>query len=244
MSSHAYGAKRAVHKRTTQFNLSRPICGLILALVVGWLQPTALQAKTLKLLALGDSLTAGYGLAQGEGFVPQLQAWLVARSAEIEVINAGVSGDTTASGQARLGWSLTDDIDAVLVNLGGNDMLRGLPPEETRKNLEAILSELASRGLPTILIRVPASLNFGPDHKASYDMAFPELAARFHSQFIPNFFAALEEQPNRQEVLQTLFQRDGIHPTAQGVAMIVEKIGPEVLSVLQRLQQGELSRTD
>lgn len=232
MSSHAYGAGLGVLKRVFQFNLM----GVIAAGVFGIVQPGASQAQTIKLLALGDSLTAGYGLAQGDGFVPQLQAWLTAQDTDIQVINAGVSGDTTAGGHARLGWSLTDDIDVVLVNLGGNDMLRGLPPEETRKNLEAILTELSVRELPSILIRVPASMNFGLAHKDAYDTAFPELATRYASRFVPNFFEALEELPDRQYVLRTFLQPDGIHPSARGVALIVERIGPDVLSVVKGMK--------
>ncbi len=233
MSSQAYGASLAVLKRGFRFNLM----GLLITAVLGLVHPNALHAQTIKLLALGDSLTAGYGLAQKDGFVPQLQGWLTAQNPDVVVVNAGVSGDTTAGGQARLGWSLTDDIDAVLVNLGGNDMLRGVPPEETRKNLDAILSELTARGLPTLLIRVPASMNFGANQKDAYDKVFPDLATQYNSRFIPNYFAALEEHPNRQKVIQQFLQPDGIHPSAEGVALIIEKIGPDILSLVQDISQ-------
>lgn len=233
MSSQAYGAGLAVLKR----GLRCKVIGLAVVVVLGVCHPSAVWAQTIKLLALGDSLTAGYGLAQSDGFVPQLQRWLVAQNTDAVVVNAGVSGDTTAGGKARLGWSLTDDIDAVLVNLGGNDMLRGLPPEETRKNLDAILSELTARDLPTLLVRVPASMNFGAAQKNAFDATYPELAEKYESRFIPNYFSALEEQPNRHEVMQNLMQPDGIHPSAEGVAMIVEKIGPIVLSLLKEVSQ-------
>ena len=233
MSSQAYGAGLAVLKR----GLRCKFIGLAVAIVLGVCHPSAVWAQTIKLLALGDSLTAGHGLAQNDGFVPQLQRWLVAQNTDVVVVNAGVSGDTTAGGKARLGWSLTDDIDAVLVNLGGNDMLRGLPPEETQKNLDAILSELTARDLPILLVRVPASMNFGAAQKNAFDATYPELAEKYESRFVPNYFAALQEQPDQREVMQTLMQPDGIHPSAKGVALIVEKIGPVVLSLIQRVSQ-------
>lgn len=208
---------------------------------------TQAGADDLTLLALGDSLTAGYGVTQGEGFVPQLEAWLRAHGAAVKVVNAGVSGDTTAGGAARLSWSLTDDVDLVLVNLGGNDMLRGLPALETRKNLDRILTELSSRNLPSILIRVPGSLNFGTQEKTAYDRAFEELADAHHSTFIPNFFAALAPSDmtakERRTALQTYMQPDGIHPTAEGVALILEDVGPAILAAIQQVDATEGGNT-
>ncbi|MCK0126910.1 GDSL-type esterase/lipase family protein, partial [Gelidibacter sp. F2691] len=137
--------------------LLRGLKGIVLSVFV---TGTA-QAETTTILALGDSLTAGYGLPLGDGFVPQMEAALIDQGLDVQVINAGVSGDTSAGGAARLGWILTDDIDVALVTLGGNDILRGIPPEETRRNLSAILTELDARGIRTLLIGVLASSNFG-----------------------------------------------------------------------------------
>ncbi|MDA5095174.1 arylesterase [Aliiroseovarius sp. KMU-50] len=225
MSFKGYGVFAGQHKRGHLRNLT----GFTAAVLGALCWPAISHAEERTILALGDSLTAGYGLNQGEGLVPQLEGWLREQGADVSVINAGVSGDTTAGGKARLGWSLSDDVDIVLVNLGGNDMLRGLPPTETHKNLDAILTELNKRALPSILVRVPGSLNFGPAEKKAYDDAFPALAQKHGSAFIPNFFGALEALNDNQTAMQTLMQPDGLHPTAEGVALIVEEIGPVIL---------------
>ncbi len=230
MKSNAYGVRWSLLKGGNLGNLKR----LAMAGLFTIASATSLAAQPLTLLALGDSLTAGYGLAQGDGFVPQLERWLSDHGADIHIINAGVSGDTTAGGRARLGWSLSEEVDAVLVNLGGNDMLRGLPPEETRRNLDAILAELSARQLPTALIRVPGSLNFGATDKAAYDAAFADLATQYGALFIPDYFAALRghEQEGSDAAMQTYMQADGLHPTKAGVALIVDEIGPLLLDWL------------
>lgn len=230
MKSIAYGVSHVVLKGENMGNLKR----MALAGLFATLSGTSLAAEPTTLLALGDSLTAGYGLAQGDGFVPQLEGWLNDHGAQVQVVNAGVSGDTTAGGRARLGWSLSEGVDAVLVNLGGNDMLRGLPPEETRRNLDAILSELSARHLPTALVRVPGSLNFGAADKAAYDTAFSELATQYGAFFIPDYFAALrgDGQEETDAAMRNYMQADGLHPTKDGVALIVDAIGPQLLDWL------------
>ena len=142
------------------------------------LSTTAVVADPVTVVALGDSLTAGYGLPEGEGFVPQLQKWLDAKGAEAVVVNAGVSGDTSAGGLARLDWSLTPDTDALIVALGGNDLLRGLDPAITRDNLDAILTGAAGRDLPALLIGLPGPTNYGIEWKEQFDAIFPELAKK------------------------------------------------------------------
>ncbi|RMD46550.1 MAG: arylesterase, partial [Alphaproteobacteria bacterium] len=127
------------------------------------------EARTLRVVALGDSLTQGYGLPAGQGFVPQLERWLRERGHDVELVNAGVSGDTTAGGRARIGWTLAGGADALIVALGGNDVLRGLPPEEARANLEAILAEAEARGIPVLLIGIDAPGNYGPDYERAFE---------------------------------------------------------------------------
>ena len=189
----------------------------------------AAQAKDLRLLAIGDSLTHGYGLEQDKGFVPQLQAWLRERGAEVEVVNMGVSGDTTEGGRARLGWALADGADAVIVELGGNDLLRGIDPARSRANLDAMLTELGGQGIPVLLAGMQAPLNYGQDYKTAFDDMYPDLAETHGAILYPSFLEGL--------VGSGLMQADGIHPNAEGVAKIVEGIGPSVLELLARARQ-------
>lgn len=183
-----------------------------------------------EIVALGDSLTAGYGLPEGQGFVPQLQAWLAANGTPATVVNAGVSGDTSAGGLARLDWSLTPQTDVLIVNLGGNDLLRGLDPGLTRANLDAILTQAQARGLRLLLIGLPGPANFGADWKTQFDAIFPDLAAKHGVPVDADFMAALRDDPAG---FQTLMQPDGLHPSAEGVARIVARIGPQVQALLR-----------
>jgi len=189
-------------------------------------------ANPLTLVALGDSLTQGYGLPQEQGFVPQLQAWLRAKGADVTVVNAGVSGDTSAGGLARLAWTLEGGGDAMIVALGGNDLLRGLDPAETRANIEAILAEASAKGLPVLLIGLPAPGNYGAEYKAAFDAIWPELAAQYGAQMVPNMLAGLSDIAPDQRA--GLVQPDGLHPSADGVKVMVEALGPEVLRLLER----------
>lgn len=160
--------------------------------------------------------------------MPQLDAWLAENGhPQAEVVNMGVSGDTTAGGRARLDWALGDGVDAVIIALGGNDMLRGIAPESSRANLEAMLEALGQRGLPVLLAGMQAPLNYGPDYKADFDAMYPELAAR-HGALLHPFF--LEGLVGERE----LFQEDGLHPNAEGVARMVEGIGPRVIELIGR----------
>ena len=179
------------------------------------------------MVALGDSLTHGYGLPPAEGFVPQLNAWLAARDADVTVQNAGVSGDTTAGGRARLDWSLADGGDALIVALGGNDLLRGVDPASSRENLDAILTEADARGLPVLLSGMRAPGNYGPEFKRAFDAMYPELAEEHGALYDPFFLAGVAED-------RSLWQSDGIHPNADGVAVIVERLGPMVLELAAR----------
>ncbi|MDT8857059.1 arylesterase [Paracoccaceae bacterium Fryx2] len=195
---------------------------------------SAAMAEPATLLALGDSLTQGYGLPVEEGFVPQLQAWLAGQGAEVTVLNAGVSGDTTAGGLSRLDWSLTPEVDAMIVNLGGNDLLRGIDPDNSRANLEAILAEAKARGLPVLLVGLRAPGNYGADYKIAFDAIYPDLAERYGAELEADYFQPLIRQDSGL-VDTALMQGDGIHPNAAGVARLVEALGPKVLALLDRV---------
>jgi len=190
--------------------------------------PLTAKAEPVTIVALGDSLTAGYGLPPEQGLVPQLQGWLTAAGAEVTVVNAGVSGDTTAGGLSRLDWSLTPETDALMVTLGGNDMLRGLPPEEARANISAILAGAKAKGLPVLLVGMQAPGNYGAEYKAAFDAIYPELAAEFDATLYPFFFQGMTEGDFDPALLRPFMQEDGIHPNAEGVARIVADLGPAV----------------
>lgn len=192
----------------------------------------AALAEPVTLVALGDSLTHGYGLQVEKGLVPQLQAWLTAQGRDVVVVNAGVSGDTTAGGRARLDWSLTPQTDALIVELGGNDLLRGIDPATSRANLDAILKSATDRGLPVLLIGLQASGNYGPEYKSAFDAMYPDLAARYGTLLIANFFQPLATAEGR--IADDLMQSDGIHPNAAGVVRVVQAFGPRVLELLDR----------
>jgi len=212
----AYGAGRQFLK----------LCA-VLVLTAG-----AVRAEPVTVVALGDSLTQGYGLAQSDGFVPQMSAWLEARGAEVDLRNAGVSGDTTTGGLARVEWSLDDSADAMIVALGGNDLLRGIDPASSRANLEGILAVAADRGLPVLLVGMVAPANYGAEFKAEFDAIYPELSAEYGTLYHPDFLGALAALPDRVEALELYFQGDRIHPNAEGVALIVEDMGPAVLDLV------------
>lgn len=189
----------------------------------------------MRVVALGDSLTAGFGLGPEEGFVPRLQAWLDGQGAAVEVVNAGVSGDTTAGGLSRVDWALADGADAVIVALGGNDFLRGIEPSEARGNLRGILEAAQERDLPVLLVGIDASGQFGPDYERDFNAMYPELAEEFGALVEPDFFAALREEGGSLEAaLREFMQPDGIHPNAQGVQMVVERLGPRVVELAEQ----------
>ena len=178
------------------------------------------------ILAFGDSLTEGYGLPVEEGFTVQLQRALKAKGLDVKVRNAGVSGNITAAGRSRLAWTLGDDKpDLVLLALGANDALRGLDPEEMRRNLAAMLEELKRRDLPVLLVGMQAPRNLGPEYREAYDKVFPELAAKYEVPLYPFFLDGIAMKPE-------LNQPDGIHPNAEGVAAIVERLAPHVARAL------------
>ena len=176
-----------------------------------------MMGREVRILALGDSLFAGYGLNPGEGYPPKLEAALRAKGINARIANAGVSGDTTADGLARLDFTLkaqSPPPDLVLISLGGNDMLRGLAPEQTRANLDAILTELGKRRIPVLLMGMLSAPNLGPDYARGFNQIYPTLAKKHGAALVPFFLQAVVDKPD-------LSQADHIHPTAQGVEEIV-----------------------
>lgn len=203
--------------------------GLVTILSVG-----VVYAEPITVAALGDSLTQGYGLPADQGFVPQLSRWLDMQGANVELINGGVSGDTTAGGLSRIAWTLSDDVDALIVALGGNDLLRGIDPAVSRANLEGIMEVARDRDLPVLLVGMDAPANYGAEFEQAFDAMYPELAEAFGALYHPNFLGALSGREDQVATLETYMQRDGIHPNAQGVALIVEDLGPKVLELVDR----------
>ncbi|HXW42357.1 MAG TPA: arylesterase [Xanthobacteraceae bacterium] len=191
---------------------------------------SAAAAETpIHIVALGDSLTAGYGLAEQDGFVPRLQAALAAKGVAAEVANAGVSGDTAADGLARLDWSVPQGADAVIVELGANDMLRGLRPEVTRATLATILRRLTQRRLAVLLCGMRAAPNLGAEYDQAFDRIYPDLAAEYGVILYPFFLDGVAADLR-------LTQPDGLHPNAAGVAVIVDRILPKVQELVARVR--------
>jgi acyl-CoA thioesterase-1 len=202
-----------------------PRAALAAALALS-LPAAADAADPIRILALGDSLTAGYGLPPEDAFTAQLERALQDRGYDVEVLDAGVSGDTTAGGLARLDWALADDPDMVLVELGANDALRGIDPAEARRNLAAILERLNAEGLPTLLAGMYAPRNYGADYAEAFDAIYPALAEEYDVHLYPFFLEGVATDPD-------LNQADRIHPNAAGVEVIVDNITPYVVEVIE-----------
>lgn len=200
------------------------------------LTTTFVLAEPVKIAALGDSLTAGYGLAQGDGFVPQLEAWLKAEGANVEIVNAGVSGDTTAGGLSRVAWTLTPDVDAMIVALGGNDYLRGLDPAVSRANLDGIIAAGQEAGVEMLLVGLSVGTNYGPAYKQAFESMYAELSAQYGIPLYPDFAAALRATGEMSDGMSRFLQSDGIHPNAEGVSIIVADMGPAVLDLVTTAQ--------
>lgn len=178
------------------------------------------------LMLYGDSLMAGYGLSHEDGFAPRLEAALRDAGHNVKVINSSVSGDTTAAGLSRLEWALVDDPDVVLLELGANDALRGVEPSQTRENLDAIIGKLRDRDVAVLLAGMMAPPNMGKEYGAEFNEIYPELAAEYQLAFYPFFLDGVAAD-------SSLNQDDGIHPNADGVKVIVERILPQVIDVLE-----------
>jgi acyl-CoA thioesterase-1 len=204
--------------------------GVVLLLAAATLSPASSAANEANMnepviVAFGDSLTSGLGLAESEAFPAKLEKALRARGRKVKVVNAGVSGDTAAAGLARVDWSIPDDASAVIVELGANDALEGLPPSATKASLEEILTRIQAKGLPILLAGMEAPRNMGKEYADAFGAIYPDLAKRHGILLYPFFLdgVALDE---------TLTFSDGMHPNARGVERIVEGILPKVEELL------------
>lgn len=187
-------------------------------------------ADPIRIVAFGDSLTAGLGLEADAAFTDRLQTALAARGRDVVIVNAGVSGDTASDGLARLDWSVGDDADAVIVELGANDAFRGVDPAITRDALDRLLARLGDRGLPVLLAGMVAPPNLGRDYGAAFNPIYEELAARHGALLYPFFLDGVAARHD-------LNQPDGIHPNAAGVDVIVRRILPSVEALIDRVRR-------
>jgi acyl-CoA thioesterase I len=187
-------------------------------------------SREIVLVALGDSLTAGYQLPPDAAFPVQLEKALKSRGANVKVINGGVSGDTATEGLARLDWALPDNADAVILELGANDALRGIPVSETTRVMTAIMERLKEKKLPVLLAGMEAPRNWGPDYVTAFRAMYAELAGKYEAVFYPFFL-------NGVALDNTLTLPDGLHPTREGVARIVERILPSVEELIAKVHK-------
>jgi acyl-CoA thioesterase-1 len=199
----------------------RLVSVLFLVLAAGFAFSAPAAAEPAKIVAFGDSLMAGYQLAPGESFPEKLEAALRQRGHDVVIANAGVSGDTTSGGLARLDWSVPDDTDLVILELGANDMLRGVSPDITRRNLDAMIARLDGRGIDVLLAGMVAAPNLGPDYAEAFNPIYPELAKQYDLPLYPFFLDGVAAQASLQ-------LEDGMHPNAAGVDRMVEGILPMV----------------
>lgn len=209
----SYGARRMAFKH-------RFAAALILFLILcGAISPV--RAATFTIVGFGDSLMAGFSLGPGQGFTDRLQAALKAKGLDVAVANAGVSGDTSSGGLARLDWSVPDGTRLVILELGANDMLRGVSPDIAEKNLDAMLGKLKQRNIPVLLAGMRAAPNLGADYQKAFDAIYPRLAEKYGIPLYPFFLDGVAGQPDRQ-------LEDGLHPNPKGVDVMVERILPVV----------------
>jgi acyl-CoA thioesterase I len=211
------------------------VCSVAL-LFVATIAPAQAEtaAKPVKIVALGDSLTAGLGLPESEGFVARLQGALTAKGLVATVINAGVSGDTASDALARLDWSVPDDTDAVILEIGANDMLRGIKPAVTRAAIDTILQRLKERHIAVLLCGMRAAPNLGTDYAAAFESIYPDLGAKYELPLYPFFLDGVAAHLGR-------LQRDGLHPNAAGVDIVVAGILPQVQRLIALIRERRSS---
>lgn len=190
---------------------------------------SAQTSAPIRIVAFGDSLTAGFGLSAADAFPARLEKALKAKGRNVEVINAGVSGDTTGAALERFDWAVPDGVDAAIVELGANDGLRGQPPEQARKNLDTILTRLKAKNIALLVAGIPAPRNWGDAYVKAFDPIFADLAATHGALLYPFFLDGVALKPD-------LSLPDGLHPNAAGVAVIVERIMPKVVELIDRVQ--------
>jgi len=189
----------------------------------------ASAADEIKLVGFGDSLMAAYNLQANEGFPAKLEAALRERGHDVSIVDAGVSGDTTSGGLARLDWSIPDGVDGVILELGANDALRGLPPEKTRENLEAMITRLQERGIPVLLAGMLAPPNMGESYETAFNTIYPDLAAKYDLELYPFFLDGVTGNPD-------MVLSDGMHPNVNGINMMVENILPAAETFLKGIK--------
>jgi acyl-CoA thioesterase-1 len=232
----AAGAAIATVARILASRIGEVRSGLRMSVIGAALATLATAASTttapsadrpVNIVAFGDSLTAGLGLAASQAFPAQLQRALAAKGIAVNVANAGVSGDTATGGLSRLDWSAPDDTDAVILELGANDALRGFDPAVTRKALDAILHRFMERKIPVLLCGMLAPPNLGTEYGRAFNAIYPDLAAETGAILYPFFLTGVAADPK-------LNQADGLHPTAAGVAVIVAGILPQVEELIAR----------
>ncbi|HEX5212732.1 MAG TPA: arylesterase [Pseudolabrys sp.] len=203
---------------------------LLLALLP-WAAPAAATEAPVKLVVLGDSLSAGYGLPADQAFPAKLSKALATKGIAVAITNAGVSGDTASDGLARVDWSVPDGAEAVIVEFGANDALRGIDPMLTKSALDKILSKLADRHVAVLLAGMQAPRNMGPDYVKAFDALYPALASTYPVVFYPFFLDGVATDAK-------LNQADGLHPNAAGVDMIVARILPRVEELIARARKA------
>ncbi|KEQ07078.1 arylesterase [Pseudorhizobium pelagicum] len=202
-----------------------------LVMAAAFVSPAASQQQAVELVGFGDSLMAGYQLAPNESYTAQLEAALKAKGRSVTVTNAGVSGDTTSGGLSRVDWSVPDGTDGVILELGANDALRGVPPEETEDNLDAIITRLKDRGIPVLLAGMIAPPNMGGDYSTRYNEIYPRLAEKHGLPLYPFFLDGVVAVSGTQ-------LEDGMHPNARGVGIMVERSLPAVERFIDEIQSN------
>lgn len=207
------------------------VLGMVLVMAgTAFPQAMASTVKPIKMVVLGDSLSAGFGLVASAAFPQRLQKTLKSNGIAVDMINAGVSGDTSSGGRDRLDWSVSEGTEAVILELGANDALRGIDPAVTRSALSDILTRLKARGIAVLLCGMVAPLNYGSDYSARFNAIYPDLAKSFGVPLYPFFLEGVAADAK-------LNQADGIHPTAEGIDIIVKNILPAVKALLDPLSR-------
>lgn len=214
---------------------SSPILIILLSILCA--NPAYPQSEAVKILVIGDSLSAGYGLPQENGLLPQLETWLLENGAEVEFMNGAISGDTTTAGLERFEWTRGAPHDALIIELGANDMLRGIAPEIVENNLKQMLER--AENTPTMLWGIHANPSYTPEYVEAFDEIYPKLGAEFETPVIKDILEPIRALDGASRI--NFMQNDGIHPNAEGVKLLVETIGPEVLAfyeamITERLQ--------
>ncbi len=227
----------APQKLLQKYGFSKQFCKLLLGITIPLLFTHEAMAE-IRISFFGDSLVQGFGLYPEDGMVAQMQTWLDENNVSALVVNSGVSGDTTAGGKARINWTLEECFDAIIILLGGNDLLRGIDVEESHSNLRSILEETFQQSLPTLLIGHEAPSNYGQDYKREFENIYQELSIEFDTILFPKIFDPIDQLGPREDVWERYFQDDMLHPNKEGVHKIVNELGPYVLELIKRLDEA------